>query len=102
ITVVNGLGEIQIDPDPRLPKFCANKGIKLMPKLTDLVGAPRHPEAIENLAHGPADRQERFFARVITALRDAKAVGVLIDWEQLDPAYKKHIATCIDKILRWL
>src|SRR3954449_118226 len=28
ITVMNGLGDIQIDPDPRLPKFCVNKGIK--------------------------------------------------------------------------
>jgi cellulose synthase/poly-beta-1,6-N-acetylglucosamine synthase-like glycosyltransferase/peptidoglycan/xylan/chitin deacetylase (PgdA/CDA1 family)/spore germination protein YaaH len=97
ITVVNGLGEIQIDPDPRLPKFCANKGIKLMPLLTNLVGDTWQPEAIENLAHGPADRQERFFARVITALRDAKAAGVLIDFEQLDPAYKKDITTFIDK-----
>ncbi|HEY6071085.1 MAG TPA: glycosyl hydrolase family 18 protein, partial [Chthoniobacterales bacterium] len=97
ITVVNGLGEIQIDPDPRLPKFCASKGIKLMPQLTNLVGDTWQPEAIENLAHGPADRQERFFARVIAALRDAKAAGVLIDWEQLDPAYKKDITTFIDK-----
>jgi cellulose synthase/poly-beta-1,6-N-acetylglucosamine synthase-like glycosyltransferase/peptidoglycan/xylan/chitin deacetylase (PgdA/CDA1 family)/spore germination protein YaaH len=97
ITVVNGLGEIQIDPDPRLPKFCANKGIKLMPMLTNLVGDTWQPEAIENLAHGPADRQEHFFARVITALRDAKAAGVLIDFEQLDPAYKKDITTFIDK-----
>src|SRR6202035_4770648 len=27
ITVVNGSGDIQIDADSRLPKFCANKGI---------------------------------------------------------------------------
>ena len=97
ITVVNGLGEIQIDPDPRLPRFCASKGIKLMPLLTNLVGDTWQPEAIENLAHGPTDRQERFFARVVAALRDAKAAGVLIDWEQLDPAYKKDITTFIDK-----
>src|SRR5213075_235226 len=57
ITVINGLGDIQIDPDIRLPKFCANKGIKLMPLLTNLVGDAWQPEAIENLAHGPADRQ---------------------------------------------
>src|SRR5437764_976581 len=59
ITALNGLGEIQIDPDVRLPKFCASKGIKLMPLLTNLVGDAWQPEAIENLAHGPADRQER-------------------------------------------
>src|SRR6184192_3628509 len=97
ITVVNGLGDIQIDPDIRLPKFCANKGIKLMPLVTNLVGDSWQPEAIENLAHGPADRQERFFANVIAALRDAKAAGVVIDWEQIDPVYKKDITAFIDK-----
>src|SRR5216110_2359169 len=97
ITVVNGLGDIQIDPDIRLPKFCANKGIKLMPLLTNLVGDSWQPEAIENLAHGPADRQEHFFAKVVAALRDAKAAGVVIDWEQIDPVYKKNLTTFIDK-----
>jgi peptidoglycan-N-acetylglucosamine deacetylase len=97
ITVVNGLGDIQIDSDIRLPKFCANKGIKLMPLLTNLVGDTWQPEAIENLAHGPADRQEGFFAKVVAALRDAKAAGVVIDWEQIDPVYKKDLTSFIDR-----
>jgi peptidoglycan-N-acetylglucosamine deacetylase len=97
ISVLNGLGDLQIDADSRLPKFCANKGIALMPLLTNLVGDTWQPEAIENLAHGPADRQEHFFAKVITVLRDAKAKGVVIDWEQIDPAYKKDLTTFIDK-----
>ncbi len=97
MTVVNGSGDIQIDADSRLPKLCANKGITLMPLLTNLVGDTWQPEAIENLAHGPADRQERFFAKVVSVLRDAKARGVVIDWEQIDPAYKKDITTFIDK-----
>ena len=97
ITVVNGLGDISIDPDIRLPKFCTNKGIKLMPLLTNLVGDTWQPEAVENLAHGPPDRQERFFAKVIGALRDAKAAGVVVDWEQIDPVYKKDITAFIDK-----
>src|SRR5438132_1039945 len=68
ITVVNGLGDISIDPDIRLPKFCTSKGIKLMPLLTNLLGDTWQPEAVENLAHGPPDRQESFFAKVIGAL----------------------------------
>src|ERR1700756_2380697 len=75
ITVVNGLGDIQIDPDIRLPKFCASKGIKLMPLLTNLVGDAWQPEAIENLAHGPAQRQDQFIERVLSVLRTAKAAG---------------------------
>src|SRR5947209_12400136 len=97
MTVVNGSGDIQIDADSRLPKFCAGKGIALMPLLTNLVGDSWQPEAIENLAHGSADRQERFFAKVVATLRDAKAKGVVIDWEQIDPAYRKDITRFIDK-----
>src|SRR5205085_7496669 len=35
--------------------------------------------------------------KVIAALRDAKAAGVVIDWEQIDPVYKKDITAFIDK-----
>src|SRR5437016_4145767 len=97
ITVVNGLGDIQIDPDIRLPKFCASKGIKLMPLLTNLVGDSWQPEEIENRAHGSADRQEHVFTKVVAALREAKAAGVVIDWEQIDPAYKKDITSFVDR-----
>src|SRR6266571_3316866 len=97
MTVINGLGERQIDADPRLPKLAASKGIALMPLLTNLVGDNWEPEAIENLAHGPRDRQQRFIRGVLTVLRNAKAAGVVVDWEQIDPAYKKEISTFIDK-----
>ncbi len=97
MSVVNGTGDIEVDADNRLPKFAASKGIALIPLLTNLVGDTWQPEAIENLAHGPVERQEKFFAKVISVLREAKAAGVLIDWEQIDPAYKKDITGFIDR-----
>jgi cellulose synthase/poly-beta-1,6-N-acetylglucosamine synthase-like glycosyltransferase/peptidoglycan/xylan/chitin deacetylase (PgdA/CDA1 family)/spore germination protein YaaH len=97
MTVTNGLGDLQIDADSRLPKFAATHGIALMPLLTNLVGEAWQPEAIENLAHGPRDRQQRFIERVLSVLRNAKAAGVVVDWEQIDPAYKKEISAFIDK-----
>jgi len=97
MTVVNGLGDLQVDPDIRIPKLAASKGIAVMPLLTNLVGDVWQPEAIENLAHGPADRQDRFIGKVLAALRDAKAAGVVVDWEQIDPVYKKEIAAFIDR-----
>jgi len=97
MTVVNGLGDLQVDPDIRIPKLAASKGIAVMPLLTNLVGDTWQPEAIENLAHGPADRQDRFIGKVLAALRDAKAAGVVVDWEQIDPVYKKEIAAFIDR-----
>ena len=97
MTVVNGMGDLQIDGDTRLPKFTTDKGIALMPLLTNLVGDTWEPEAIENLAHGPAERQARFIQSVLAVLRDAKAAGVVVDWEQIDPVYKKDITGLIDK-----
>jgi hypothetical protein len=69
----------------------------LLPLLTNLVGDTWQPEAIENLAHGPTERQDRFIRNVLTVLRNAKAAGVVVDWEQIDPAYKKDITGLIDK-----
>src|SRR6266513_312964 len=97
MTVINGMGDLQIDADARLPKLAATKGIALMPLLTNLVGDTWQPEAIENLAHGPQNRQERFISNVLSVLRNAKAAGVVVDWEQIDPAYKQDIAGFIDK-----
>jgi len=97
MTVINGLGDLQIDGDTRLSKLTANKGIALMPLLTNLVGDTWQPEVIENLAHGPKQRQDRFIQRVISVLRNAKAAGVVVDWQQIDPAYKKDITGFVDK-----
>jgi cellulose synthase/poly-beta-1,6-N-acetylglucosamine synthase-like glycosyltransferase/peptidoglycan/xylan/chitin deacetylase (PgdA/CDA1 family)/spore germination protein YaaH len=97
MTVINGMGDLQIDADARLPKLAANKGIALMPLLTNLVGDTWQPEAIENLAHGPGERQDRFIQSVLSVLRNAKAAGVVVDWEQIDPAYKKDITGFIDR-----
>src|SRR5256886_9398470 len=97
MTVINGMGELQIDGDTRVPKLAASKVIALMPLLTNLVGDAWQPEAIENLAHGPAQRQDQFIQSVLSVLRSAKASGVVVDWQQIDPAYKKDITRFIDK-----
>ena len=97
MTVTNGMGDLQIDGDTRLLKLAATKGIALMPLLTNLVGDAWQPEAIENLAHGPPSRQDRFIQSVLAVLRSAKAAGVVIDWQQIDPAYKKDLTKFIDK-----
>src|SRR5256884_1464542 len=97
MTVIDGMGDLQIDGDTRLLKLASNKGIALMPLLTNLVGEAWQREAIENLADGPAKRQERFIERVLSVLRTLKAPGDVVDWQQIDPAYKKDITKFIDK-----
>src|SRR6516164_191849 len=97
MTVIDGMGNLQIDADARVSKLAANKGIALMPLLTNLVGDTWQPEAIENLAHGPPERRDRFIQDVLGVLRNAKAAGVVVDWQQIDPAYKKDLTAFIDK-----
>jgi len=97
MTVIDGMGDVQVDADTRVSKLAANRGIALMPLLTNLVGDTWQSEAIENLAHGPAQRQGQFIERVLSVLRNAKASGVVVDWQQIDPAYKKDITKFIDK-----
>jgi peptidoglycan-N-acetylglucosamine deacetylase len=97
MSMVNGVGDLQIDADARVPKLAQSKGIALMPLLTNLVGDTWQPEAVENVAHGPAERQEKFIANVLVVLRDAKAAGVVVDWEQLDPTYKKDFTELLEK-----
>src|SRR5207248_1860251 len=97
MSMVNGVGDLQIDADPRVLKLSQNKNIALMPLLTNLVGDSWQPEAVENVAHGPPERQEKFIANVLVVLRNAKAAGVVVDWEQLDPTYKKDFTDLLEK-----
>ena len=97
-SLVDGLGNLQVDADIRLPKLAASKGFALMPLLSNLVGDVWQPEAVENLAHGPPDRQDRFINRLVTELRAAKAAGVVIDWEQVDPAYEADITKLLNQV----
>src|SRR2546421_7206636 len=97
MSMVNGVGDLQIDADARVSKLAQSKGIALMPLLNNLVGDTWQPEAVENVAHGPPERQEKFIANVLVVLRDAKAAGVVVDWEQLDPTYKKDFTELLEK-----
>jgi cellulose synthase/poly-beta-1,6-N-acetylglucosamine synthase-like glycosyltransferase/peptidoglycan/xylan/chitin deacetylase (PgdA/CDA1 family)/spore germination protein YaaH len=98
MAMTNGAGDLQIDADIRLPKLAATKGFALMPLLTNLVGETWQPEAVENLAHGPTELQDVFIRRVLTVLNEAKASGVVVDWEQLDPAYKADITRFLTRV----
>src|SRR5204863_7506216 len=73
------------------------KRVALMPRLTNWVGDTWQPEAVENVAHGPAERQEKCIANVLVVLRDVKAAGVVVDWEQLDPTYKSDFTELLEK-----
>lgn len=81
-------GTLQRAPDERLKKFVEENGLALMPMLTNLGERSWQPEAVESLANGSPESQMLFIGQLLFRLDQIHAQGVLIDWQQLDPAYR--------------
>ena len=92
-------GSFSGENDVQLLQFmAANRHLVLLPLMTNVSGETRVPEAVENLAHGPADAQNRFIDNLKQSLTDIHAGGVLIDWENLDPAYQEDLSKFLTKV----
>ena len=75
-----------VEPDAVLADYCAAHGLKTIPLLRNLVGDQWQPEAVETLARADAQRQSVFAASLVVKLRELGAAGVLLDFNELDPA----------------
>lgn len=73
------------EPDPALEDFCAEHRLKTVPLLRNLVGDQWQPEAVEALAHSDASRQRAFATQLVAKLREMRASGVLLEFNELDP-----------------
>ncbi len=74
------------EPDVDLAGYCAAHGLKTMPLLRNLVGDQWQPEAVETLARADVARQSAFAASLVAKLRELRAAGVVLDFNELDPA----------------
>lgn len=84
-------------PDEDLLEASRARGVKLLPRLSNLDGRERQPEVVEDLARHP-DRRPAFFARLTEQLREMDAAGVLVDWEQIDPVYRQALTGLIGEL----
>ena len=98
MTLMDGSGALTIEEDPRVEKLAASKGIILMPLLNNISQDKWMPEAVEYLANGPESGRKTFLANLMKHLNDLKAGGVVIDWEQLDPTYRKSLTDLLVEI----
>ncbi len=98
LTLVDGNGAIVAKPDPKIQSLAQQKGIILLPLLSNLVDDQWTPEPVENLANGPDTRRQHFIADLITQLKSANAGGVVIDWGLVDPTYRANVTRLLQQI----
>lgn len=91
MSVIDGTGTLHVDEDAKLASLAASRGLALMPRLNNFHRGAWIPEAVENLACGPAERRDRFIRALVAHLRSARAAGVVIDWQKLDPRYRPQL-----------
>ncbi len=95
LSLVDTEGRLVFTPDAKLTRFAALHSLAVMPLLTNLAGDTWQPEAVENLAQGSSARRAQFIADLIGKLKQCKAAGVILNWEQLDPSYTDQYTTLV-------
>jgi len=98
MSVVDGTGNLRVEEDIRLEHLVVAKNLVLMPMLNNLNEDTWQPEAVENLVSGPMDRRDKFIVNLLSRLDEAKAGGVVIDWEQIDPVYQTKMTDFLQKV----
>jgi spore germination protein YaaH len=88
-------------PDERLLRQSRAGGVKLLPLLSNLSGNEWQPEIVEDLARHP-EKRPPFFKQLADQLLEMDAVGVLVDWEQVDPAYRQGLTGLLRELAGYL
>ena len=98
LSVVGAEGRLVSTGDPALVEYCAARGIAVIPLLRNLEGDKWQPEAVENLARGPAANRARFVSGLAAKLAELKVAGVMIEFDQIDPAYRDEFTVLLTEI----
>lgn len=89
---------LEVNPDPRIQELLLNQPVALMPTLSNLVGERFDPEAVEHYLRAGRDEQQAFTETLRSQLQALGAQGVVIGWEQVDPAYQDDLTDFIGVI----
>ena len=97
-SMTDGEGSLTFQDISKAQRIASAQGIVLIPILSNLVGRDWQPEAVEGLANGPAERRAAFIIKLLGAVQEVKAGGILLNWEQVNPGDRGNIATLIEQI----
>ncbi|MBI5556842.1 MAG: glycosyltransferase [Deltaproteobacteria bacterium] len=98
LTVVDGEGKLRVNPDRKMLEVAEDNHLVVLPLLNNLVDNTWEPEAVEGLINGPPTRQEDFISTLLQHLDEADAGGILIDWNELDPAYRQSLTLFLSRL----
>ena len=101
-SMTDGEGTLYFQDISKVQHIAAAQGVVLMPIVSNLIGHEWQPEAVENLANGPAEHRAAFIIKLLGAVQEAKAGGILLNWEQIDPANRDTISTLIEQMAKAL
>ncbi|MDD5350745.1 MAG: glycosyltransferase, partial [Chthoniobacteraceae bacterium] len=96
--VTDGEGTLDLQDNTKITHLAASQGITPITILTNLVGHQWQPEAVEGLANGPAERRAAFIVKLLAAVQESKAGGILLDWEQVNPADRANLTSLVEQI----
>ena len=101
-SMTDGEGGLTFQDISKVQHIASAQGIVLIPILNNLIGRDWQPEAVEGLANGPAERRAAFLLKLLGAVQEAKAGGVMLNWEQINPADHGNLATFIEQLANGL
>ena len=97
-TIADGEGSLYFQDISKVQRVASAQGITLIPALTNLIGRRWQPEAVEGLANGPAERRAAFIVKLLSSVQEAKVGGVLLDWQQVNPADRGNLTTLVEQV----
>lgn len=89
---------LTVSPDPKVQEAITDHRAMLIPVLSNLVGERFEPEAVEHYLRASPAQQDAFGEELRNHLRDLGARGVLIAWEQVDPAYRTELTRFVGRL----
>jgi len=86
---------LTVTRDETVARLAAEKHLGLMPLLTNEVNDSFEPEAVEHYLRAGAADQRAFADKLKGRLEDLGAQGVILAWEQVDPAYHADLTAFV-------
>lgn len=93
LTMTDGEGNMAVKRDTLAADLANKHHLVLLPLLSNLDGDDANPEAVEGIINGPVERRAHFVTALLAELRTAGAGGVVVDWMEIDVAYRQAMTT---------